>query len=163
MASHVWMTGRPGKIDPSSLGVARNRSAATFLQIVPIIRSFVSIRSSLSIRESFPRQDSQRRAWRSAQTLRADTCRSQGEKRVRASEDRFREDTLALHRVHRPARVAGGRRRERLRRPYLQVTRTLTYRPRARKTPRGKAEGAGASRKGCWHCVAFVALSKDLC
>ena len=69
-------------------GRTRNRSATTFLQIVPIIRSFVSIRSSLSIRESVPRQDSQRRAWRSSQTLRADTGRSQGAKRVRASEDR---------------------------------------------------------------------------
>ena len=130
-------------------GRTRNRSAATFLQIVPIIRSFVSIRSSLSIRESVPRQDSQRRAWRSAQTLRADTGRSQGAKRVRASEDRFREDTLAPHRVHRFARVAGRRRRERLRRPYLAGYTYITYRPRARKTPGGKAKGPGAALS-CW-------------
>ena len=66
---------------------------------------------------------------------------------MRASEDRFREDILALHRVHRFARVAGGRRRERLRRSYLAGYTYITYRPRARKTPRGKAERAGAKRK----------------
>ena len=64
---------------------------------------------------------------------------------MRASEDRFREDILALHRVHRFARVAGRRRRERLRRPYLAGYTYITYRPRARKAPGGKAKGAGAS------------------
>ena len=67
---------------------------------------------------------------------------------MRASEDRFREDILALHRVHRFARVAGRRRRERLRRPYLAGYTYITYRPRARKAPGGKAKGAGAEWLG---------------
>ena len=66
---------------------------------------------------------------------------------MRASEDRFREDTLALHRVHRFARVAGRRRRERLRRPYLAGYTYINVPTPSQEDPpeeKPKAKGPGA-------------------